>query len=392
MGTLGWEVSALGFGLMRLPTRRKSMLSRVNFNEAIKIIRSGIDQGINYLDTALVYNLGGSEKVLAQALQDGYREKVYIANKSPLYFIRKSDDFDKYLKRQLDRVQTDYFDVYLFHGLSRNRFDQVIKLNLIDKMVEAKEEGLIKHIGFSFHDTFLVFKEILEYFDWEVVQIQYNYMDTGMQATTEGLKLAHEKGMATVIMEPLKGGLLANPPKEAIDIMLQTKSHRTPVDWALQFLWNLPEVSTVISGMSSQKMVDENCRSADRSGINSLSIEDLEVINQLTEAFRKQIIIPCTYCQYCMPCQFGVNIPENFAYLNYFSHERGFKRWRVKRRYKQMISNAKRVNIETPNGNASLCTRCMECVDKCPQEIMIPDELEKVHAILGNKKEISDYY
>lgn len=394
MGSLDWEVSALGFGCMRLPTKRKSMLSRVNKEEAIKIIRSAIDQGVNYFDTAYVYHIGASEKVLGEALQDGYREKVHIATKLFMPLVRKPEDFDKQLETQLKRLQTDFIDIYLFHGLNRNGIKKVRELKLLDKMVEAKEKGLIKHIGFSFHDTLVAFKEIIDEFDWDMCQIIYNYMDTGMQATTEGLKYAHEKGIATVIMGPLKGGLLVDPPEEALKVMKNAKVQRTPTDWALQYLWNIPEISTIISGMGTQQMVDENCSYANKSGINTLSKDDLEVIDQLAEIYRKKILVPCTACQYCMPCPYGVNIPDNFALLNYLSHEKeGFSRWRVRRRYKKLLaSKEKDLNSEKTNGNASFCTRCMECVEKCPQEIQIPDELEKVRAILEKKEDISAHF
>ena len=394
IGSLDWQVSALGFGCMRLPTRRNSMLSRVKKEEAIKIIRSAIDQGVNYFDTAYLYHIGASEKVLGLALQDGYREKVHIADKLFLPLVRKPEDFDKQLTKQLERLQTDYIDVYMFHGLNRNKFEQVKEMKLLDKMIEAKEKGLIKHIGFSFHDTLSAFKEIIDSFEWDVCQIIYNIMDTGMQATTDGLKYAYEKGVATIIMGPLKGGLLTNPPEEAIKIMKQAKVQRSPIDWALQFLWNIPEVSTIISGMSTQQMVDENCRYADKSGVNSLDKDDLKIINQLAEIFKERILVSCTTCQYYMPCPSGVNIPDNFALLNYFSHEKeGFRRWRVRRRYRNMlVSKAKDLDFDKPNGNATFCTYCNECIEKCPQEIMIPDELEKVQAILSDKKEISDFY
>ena len=394
MGRLDIEVSALSFGLMRLPTRGNKFLGRVKTEETIEMIRSAIDQGVNYLDTAYVYHLGASERVLGQALQDGYREKVFIADKLFMTLVRKPEDFDKQLAKQLERLQTDCIDFYLFHGLNRNKFEKVREFKLLDKMVEAREKGLIKYIGFSFHDTLAVFKEIIDAFDWDMCQIIYNYMDMGMQATTDGLKYAHDKGVGTVIMGPLKGGLLADPPEEAIEIMNKANVKRTPVDWALQFLWNLPEVSTTLSGMETQQIIDENCAYADKSGVKTLSKEDLSVIDELAEIYKKKVLVPCNTCQYCMPCPSGVNIPDNFALLNYFSHEKeGFRRWRVRRRYRKLLaSKAKDLDSEKINGNATFCTECMECVEKCPMEIMIPEELKKAHAILGEKKEISDYY
>ncbi|MFW9923063.1 MAG: aldo/keto reductase [Candidatus Thorarchaeota archaeon] len=392
MGSLDWEVSALGFGAMRLPTRMNNMLSRVKKKEAIKIIRSAIDQGVNYLDTAWPYHFGASEKIIGEALKDGYREKVILVTKSPVFIIRKLEDFDKYLHQQLERLQVDNIDIYLFHGLSRNRFKKVVELGLIQKMEEAKEKGLIKYIGFSFHDTLTVFKEIIDYYPWDVCQIQYNYMDTAIQATTEGLKYAAEKGIAIVIMEPLKGGQLANPPEEALEIMKKSEKQRSPVDWALQFLWNLPEVSVVISGMGSQKMVDENCQSAARSGVNSLTKKELETINDLVSIYRKKILVPCTTCQYCQPCPSGVNIPENFALLNNYNIENGIRKWFTKRKYKHLVKNSREVNYEKPNGNATICTRCNECLEKCPQSIQIPDELRKVHAVLANNKDPSELF
>ena len=251
-------------------------------------------------------------------------------------------------------------------------------------MVDAKEKGLIRHIGFSFHDTLPVFKDIIDYYDWDVAQIQYNYMDTGLQAGTEGLAYTHSKGIAVVIMEPVKGGRLANPPAEALDIMRAAGIERSPVDWALQFLWNQPEVSVVLSGMGSQQMVDENCASADRSGVGSLSDEEKAIVSRLAEVYRSRELVPCTACSYCMPCPHGVNIPQNFAILNNVSMEDGrIGRWRVRRGYRGLAGSRKKLDVENPNGNATMCTQCGECLEKCPQEIDIPAELEKVHAILG---------
>ena len=392
MGSLDWEVSALGFGCMRLPSRRINRL-RADTAESARIIRHGIDQGINYIDTAWPYHLGDSEKILGQVLQNGYRERVHLVTKLFMPLVRKTDDFDRFLNTQLERLQTDYLDIYLFHNMNAGAFEKVKRLGLIEKMEKAQRQGRIRHIGFSFHDTLPVFKEIIDYYDWDVTQIQYNYMDTAIQATTEGLIYAHNKGIAVVIMEPIKGGMLANPPEEALDIMESEEYDRTPVDWALQFLWNRPEVSVVLSGMGSQQMVDENCASADRSGIGSLSAEEEHIITKLAEIYRRKMLVPCTACQYCMPCPAGVNIPQNFAILNNVSMENNrIMRWMAKRGYKRLADSKDKLDKENPNGNASLCVRCGKCLEKCPQQINIPGELEKVHAILGKRDKISKHY
>jgi predicted aldo/keto reductase-like oxidoreductase len=269
----------------------------------------------------------------------------------------------------------------------------VKRLGLIAKMEEAKRQGRIRHIGFSFHDTLPVFKEIIDHYDWDAAQIQYNYMDTAIQATTDGLRYAYDKGIAVVVMEPLKGGALANPPDEALEVMRASGHQRTPVDWALQFLWNRPEVSVVLSGMGSQQMVDENCASADRSGIGLLSAEEEAVIEQLAEVYRSKILVPCTACRYCMPCPAGVNIPQNFAILNNVSMEsQAIRRWMVRRSYRKLADSEEKLDAENLNGNASMCVNCGQCVPKCPQEISIPEELDRVNAILGKRGRISDYY
>jgi predicted aldo/keto reductase-like oxidoreductase len=345
-----------------------------------------------------MYHLGMSEKVLGMALKDGYREKVYLVTKLPMVMLKKVEDFESYLTKQLEKLQTDHLDVYLFHQLNQSEFAKMKQLNLIEKMEQAKQAGKIKHFGFSFHDTWPIFKQIVDFYPWEVVQIQYNYMDTGIQATIDGLKYAANKGMAIVVMEPLKGGQLANPPAEAMNLIKNAPVKRTPVDWALQYLWNLPEVSVVLSGMGSMQMVEENCASADKSGINLLTAPEMAVINQLVKIYRRLILVPCTGCQYCMPCPAGVNIPQNFAILNNASMGRfgniqsRVNQWLIKRNYNKMAKTKDELKSRPNTGNATLCIKCNQCVKKCPQAIQIPTELEKVDAILGKGKKISNFY
>jgi predicted aldo/keto reductase-like oxidoreductase len=386
LGSIDWKVSVLGFGCMRLPARRFNRL-RAKTLESLEVIRFGIDQGINYVDTAWPYHLGDSEKIVGKALKDGYRERVFLVTKLPMFMVRNSSHFDKYLKVQLKRLQTDYLDGYLFHALNAGQFKKVVDLGLIEKMQEAKEEGVIRNFGFSFHDTLPVFKEIIDYCDWDIAQIQYNYVDTCVQATTEGLMYAHSKGIAVVVMEPLKGGSLANPPVEALKLLDSFEKKRSPIDWAFQFLWNKPEVSVVLSGMSSKKMVEENCVSSDRSGIGSLSLDDEKMFVELGEVYRKKIAVPCTSCRYCMPCPEGVDIPQNFACLNNINLETSrFRRFFAKKNYGKLQGSKDKVDLANPNGNASICTKCGQCLGNCPQGIDIPKELENVKKVLRKRK------
>ena len=390
MGSLDWKVSALGFGTMRLPMIKNGNTEKVDVPEAIRIIRYGIDNGINYVDTAWPYHGGESEKIVGQALKDGYREKVKLVSKLPMWEVKKTEDFDIFLNKQLKKLQTDYLDFYLFHALNRKQFQKIQDLNLIKKMEEAREKGLIRHIGFSFHDSWEVFKEIIDFYNWDMAQIQHNYIDIDYQASTKGLQYATNKGIAVVIMEPIKGGKLANPTPEVKEILEKASIKRTPVDWALQFLWNKPEVTVVLSGMGSYQMVEENLNSANNSGIALLSPQELEIIEQIAQTFRKVIKIPCTDCGYCLPCPNGVNIPGNLRFANELAW--GIERNLVENWYSTMAKTEEELKENPGDGNASLCIKCGECLEKCPQSIDIPTELEKINEIFGNGKEFNKFY
>ncbi len=390
MGSLDWKVSALGFGAMRLPMIKDGDTEKVDVPEAIRIIRYGIDNGINYVDTAWPYHGGESEKIVGKALKDGYREKVKLVTKLPMWVVNKTEDFDEFLSKQLEKLQTDYLDIYLFHGLNRGRFQKIKDLNLIEKMEKAREKGLIRHIGFSFHDSWEVFKEIIDFYNWDMAQIQHNYIDIDYQATTKGLKYAANKGIAVVIMEPIKGGKLANPTPEVAEILKKTSIQRTPVDWALQFLWNKPEVTVVLSGMGSFKMVEENINSASNSGKDQLTSQETDIIEQIAQAFRKVIKIPCTACGYCLPCPNGVNIPGNLSYINELAWGREKKL--LENWYGTMAKTEEELKEKPREGNASLCIKCGECLEACPQFIDIPTEMEKINEIFGNGKDFKDFY
>lgn len=378
-GKLDIEVSALGFGAMRLPTAgNDTECDRFSGNifeeEAIKMIRYAIDNGVNYVDTAYMYHDGQSEIVVGKALKDGYGNKVMLATKSPVWFIEKTADFDRYLDEQLKKLQTDYVDFYLLHSLSKERWENnVLKLDLIPRAEAAKKAGKIKHLGFSFHDSADVFVKIVDGYDkWDFCQIQYNYMDVDNQAGMEGLKYAASKGLGVIVMEPLLGGRLANPPEVIRKIFDEMEPKRTPAYWALQWVWNQPEVSVVLSGMSSMPQVEENIAAADVSGVGTLSPDQLEAFDLIRCRYKERSVIPCTACGYCMPCPNNVNIPRNFELYN-----KGVM-------YDNIKSVREEYNIffEEPN-RASSCVQCKICEEKCPQTIEISQWLHRVHEMLG---------
>ncbi len=378
-GSLDFKVSALGFGAMRLPTRVEETAGEKPKNvideaEAIKMIRYAIDQGVNYIDTAYVYHDGFSEILTGKALKDGYREKVKLATKSPTWLIKKPEDFDRILDEQLEKLQTDSIDFYLLHSLSRDSWKNVIlKFDIIKRAEAAKKAGKIKHIGFSFHDEASAFTEIVDGYDkWEFCQIQYNYLDIENQAGLKGLKYAASKGIAVVIMEPLLGGKLANPPKDIKAILDENGKFESGAEWALQWLWNQPEVGVVLSGMSTMEQVEENLKTADNSGIGSLSGTDNDTIERVIQKYAQRAAIPCTGCAYCMPCPNNVNIPRNFELYNESVIHEDINGARYA--YSNFFDKA---------NHASECVDCKVCEENCPQKIPISEWMPKVHLTLG---------
>ena len=398
MGSLGWEVSALGFGAMRLPVNNET--KEVNEKETIEMIRYAIDNGVNYVDTAYPYHDGKSEVIVGKALQDGYREKVTLTTKLPIWIFTETSDFNLILSEQIERLQTTP-DIYLFHGLNKGRLEKVKKLDLITKMEEARANGLIRYIGFSFHDSIDVFKEIIDYYNWDCCQIQLNYTDVKYQAGLEGLEYAGKKGIAVIIMEPLKGGKLTVP-KDKLNNLPEIKKvlddseiKRSMADWGLQFLWNRPEVSVVLSGMSNLQQVKENVQSADNSGINSLTDSELNIIGNLQHAFEKYHLIPCTSCGYCMPCPNGVSIKNVIYFMNEVGYwgEKGKPRVAIFYNHMAKTQEALEKNISEgadADGSALLCIECGECLEKCPQQINIPKFMKQAVAIFEEDKKVSE--
>ncbi len=369
-GPLDWNVSALGFGCMRLPTQGGP--EQIDEEEAARMLRYAIDHGVNYVDTAYPYHGEKSEPFVGRVLQDGYREKVKLATKLPSWKIEKTEDCDRYLNEQLERLRTDHIDFYLLHALREKWWHKLRDLDVLDWAEGAIADGRIGHLGFSFHDDYPVFQEIVDAYDWTFCQIQYNYMDIENQAGRKGLKYAASKGMAVVIMEPLLGGKLVDPPDPIQALWSEAPRQRTPADWALQWLWNQPEVSVVLSGMSTMAHVKENVASAEASAVDALTDEELALIGRVRKEYEKLCPIPCTQCGYCMPCPNEVDIPRNFEVYNqgvmYDKPEQ------VRRTYNNFVDEENR---------ASACIQCQECEEQCPQNILISEWMPIVHQVLG---------
>lgn len=364
-GRLDWQVSALGFGCMRLPTIGGDH-SKVDEPEAIRMIRFAIDNGVNYIDTAYPYHGGNGEIVVGKALMDGYRERVRLATKMPLWNINSKEDMERIFDEQLKKLQTEYVDFYLLHALNNENWKKAVGLNVFDWAERVVSEGRIKHLGFSFHDDFEVFKEIIDSYDkWTLCQIQYNYENEDVQAGTRGLKYAASKGLAVVIMEPLLGGTLANPPPAVNQIW--DKAEKNPVEMALKWLWNKPEISVVLSGMSRMEQVEQNILFASTSGIGILADEDLELVSRVHKAYKALRPIPCTKCGYCMPCPNGVDIPRNFELYNdaVAYNDMGKARWM----YNNSFPKEQR---------AGACVACKTCEEKCPQKITISEWMQRI--------------
>lgn len=373
-GKLDWKASALGFGCMRFPTLDGNRLSaNIDETAALGMIHQAIDSGVNYIDTAYPYHDGQSEVVVGKALLGGYREKVKLATKLPVWLVQAPSDFDRFLDEQLQRLQTSYIDFYLLHSLNKSNWSIVLQHKLLAQAEKALADGRIRHLGFSFHDDFACFEEIVNATDlWSFCQIQLNYMDTENQAGTRGLQLAADKGLGVVVMEPLLGGRLADPPADVLETMASSSVRRSPADWALQWLWDQPEVSVILSGMSATDQLEQNLRSAEASRPHSFTAADQAIIARVREQYNARTVIPCTRCGYCMPCPNGVNIPGNFEMFNYAQtyDDLGGARFR----YQVFLTEAQR---------SGACIDCGICEDLCPQHIAIPEWMPKVSALLA---------
>ncbi len=370
-GKIDWQPSALGFGCMRFPVHDDEP-ARIDEREAARMVEYAVERGVNYLDTAYPYHGGQSELFLGKILKNSLRDKVKIATKLPSWKIKEPADLDRYLNEQLRKLQVEQIDFYLLHALDEGKWEQLLKVDVLNWLEKAQSDGRIDRIGFSFHDQYPVFQKIVDgYQGWDFCQIQYNFMDLNYQAGAKGLRYAAEKDLGVIVMEPIRGGRLVDPPDGVQQIWDQSPVQRTPADWALQWLWNQQEVSLVLSGMNTMQHVKENVASATKSGVGMLTSQELETVEKVRKEYQNLKIIPCTRCGYCMPCPHGVDIPRVLSiYNDLIMYQKPLK---AKTEYNQYVPRTSR---------ADFCQECGECEEKCPQDIEIASWMEKVDETL----------
>ncbi|MBN1176700.1 MAG: aldo/keto reductase [Dehalococcoidales bacterium] len=372
-GSLDWEVSQLGFGAMRLPTIGEDQ-AKIDEPEAIRMIRYAADHGVNYIDTAYMYHMGNSERLVGKALKDGYRDKMKVVTKLPARMVEKPEDFDRILGEQIQKLDVGMIDFYLLHGLNREGWENVRDHGVLKWAEGQIAKGRIGRLGFSFHDDYDVFKEIVDAYDnWVLAQVQYNYMDVNEQAGRRGVEYAAGKGLAIVVMEPLRGGKLSKePPKVVAKVLAEAPKQLKAVEWAWRWIWDQPEISLALSGMSTMEQVVENVKLADRYEPGNLTADELKLYDKIREAYNSLSPVPCTNCRYCMPCPNNLDIPRIFQLYNdavmYDDVKTG-----------QFMYNSPFFPEEQ---RADSCVECGECVEKCPQGIDIPDWLKKAHQAL----------
>ena len=360
------DLSVLGFGCMRFKKKGNSF----DMEEVEREIMYAIEQGVNYFDTAYVYS--GSEEALGTILQkNGVREKIKIATKLPHYLMKTREDMEKKFAEQLKRLKTDYIDFYLMHMLpDKETWERLINTGALEWLEGLKKEGKIRNLGFSYHGNTDTFIEVLNAYDWDFCQVQYNYMDENSQAGRRGVEAAAQKGIPVIIMEPLRGGRLVNDlPRKAVEAFTESSRGYSAAEWALRWLLNQKEISVSLSGMNSMEMLKENIRIASEAEADSMTPGDMATIAKVKRAFDEVTKVPCTGCSYCMPCPFGVDIPGSFRCLNVSytdSYATGFREYFMCTTMKKEPSNA------------GLCRKCGRCEKHCPQSIRVSEELVRV--------------
>ncbi len=364
MGKLGIRASAFGLGCMRFngPASGDSVIDE---QKAVSLIRRAIDGGVTYIDTAWVYLDKTSEIVLGKALRDGYREKVTIATKVPPDLVNSRADLERILAEELEKLQTDHIDFYLMHAMNRQKWEHMKAIGAPEFFDDMKREGKIRYKCFSFHSSYEEFEYILNDWDWDMCQIQYNFMDINNQAGTKGLELAGSKGIPVVIMEGLLGGRLANAPDNVQALYDAFPVKRSAVEWAFRWLCNHPEVAVVLSGCNEAEQIDENLRIFDTVGTGIMDEAELKLIDQVREAYISRTKIGCTGCRYCMPCPNGVNIPGIFSVWNNFSL------YNIDPKTDWQFGSIKKASAGADN-----CIGCGACEAACPQHLNIIESLQ----------------
>ena len=364
MKNIGTKTSLLGFGCMRFPTNADGS---INEEEALAMIDKAYHAGVNYFDTAYPYHGGKSEGVTGKALARYPRDSYYLATKLPIWAIQTIEDVERIFHEQLDRLQKDYVDFYLLHALNKNRWELIKELHIIEYCEKLKAEGKIKYLGFSFHDSYEVFEEILTSYDWDFCQIQLNYMDKDEQATLKGVELAERLHIPMVIMEPVKGGSLAQLPEDISKLFRAVKPEASDSSWALRYVASFSNIKVVLSGMSTMAQVEDNLKTF--ANFEPLSEKEQETIVQVADALHARVQNGCTGCKYCMPCPAGVNIPGSFQV------------WNEYHMYQNVQDTKNTWRGEIPEeARPKNCIKCGKCERVCPQKISIREDLEKVQA------------
>ena len=361
---LGIDVSLLGFGCMRFPVGADGKIDRPL---AEKMLDKAIASGVNYIDTAYPYHDGESQLFVGEALKKYPRDSFYLATKLPVWFVNTIEDVDKYFNEQLEKLQTDHFDFYLMHAMNKDSWEKQEKLGTVKRLEELKAEGKIRFLGFSFHDDYDTFEKIISYRDWDFCQIQLNYMDIDEQAGMKGYKLAEEKGIPLTIMEPIKGGSLASFSQDIMDVFESVRPGKSAASFALRYVATLPNILTVLSGMSSMEQVEDNL--ATFNDFVPMEEKEYQAIDKIKEIMNSRIQNGCTGCRYCMPCPFGLDIPGNFSVWNRYHvyQNYGTVKWQWE-------------GMKKDNKTAEFCKECGKCEKACPQHLSIREDLKKVKA------------
>jgi len=364
------ELSVLGFGCMRLPTRD----GEIDEAKAQVMMKTALENGVNYVDTAYPYHKGASESFVGRALK-GSRDKVQLATKLPSWLVTKQEDLDSFLNEQLKKLQTDHIDFYLLHTLSASKWENLLRLDVMNFMEKARAAGKIRYIGFSFHDGLDSFKKIVDAYKWDMCQIQLNFLDDAYQAGLEGLRYARGKDIGVVVMEPLKGGNLTIQMPKELEASAKAAGYDKPTlaDAGLRWVWNHPEVGVVLSGMTEPEQVEQNIASAAKGTPGNLTEKEIEMVNAAKVLFASRMRVPCTACAYCKPCPRDVDIPQCFSIYNNAALSGNWET--QKNSYIYLLASGR------PEKKAGECMECGTCEPKCPQGIPIREKLKEVAAV-----------